>query len=168
MGAATTLLMIAKGLPLAYNKDMQETQEPVFAAADAILGCLEIAAGFARAMDFDFERMQAATSKGFMNAMAAATYLVRKGVPFRRAHEQIGQAVQYCLEKGCELEGLSLAELRRFSPDFADDVYASLTLAAVLGCHDVPGGTAPEQVQKAVTTMRKKIGNPREKAHARS
>jgi argininosuccinate lyase len=152
-------------LPLAYNKDLQESQEPVFAAADTVLSSLKIAAGFIAAVEFDVERMRTAAGQGFMNAMAAATYLVRRGVPFRRAHEQVGKAVQYCLEKGCELEALSLPELRKFSPDFAADVYAHLTLAAVLDCHDVPGGTAPKRVQEAIAAMREKIGNEKEKAH---
>jgi argininosuccinate lyase len=165
VGASMSLLVVTKGLPLAYNKDMQESQEPVFAAFDTVQASLKIAAGFIAAVEFDLARMQAAAGKGFMNAMAAATYLVRKGVPFRRAHEQIGKAVQYCLEKSCELEALSLTELRTFSPDFAEDVYAHLTLAAVLDCHDIPGGTAPKKVQEAIAAMREKIGNEKEKAH---
>jgi argininosuccinate lyase len=165
VGASLSLLIVTKGLPLAYNKDLQESQEPVFAAADTVRASLKIAAGFIAAVEFDTARMQAAAGKGFMNAMAAATYLVRRGVPFRRAHEQVGKAVQYCLEKGCELEALSLLELRKFSPDFADDVYAHLTPAAVLACHDVPGGTAPKRVQEAIAAMREKIGMPSGRAH---
>jgi argininosuccinate lyase len=166
IGAATALLVTAKGLPLAYDKDLQETQEPVFDAAETALAAVRVAAGFMAAVAFDRERMQAAASRGFMNAMAAATYLVRRGVPFRRAHEQIGKAVQYCIEKGCELENLSLEELRRFSADFAEDVYAHLTLAAVLGCHDVSGGTAPKRVQAALAAMREKLAKLGSHAHA--
>jgi argininosuccinate lyase len=165
VGASLSLLVVTKGLPLAYNKDLQESQEPVFAASDTVLASLKIAAGFIAAVEFDRARMQAAAGKGFMNAMAAATYLVRRGVPFRRAHEQVGKAVQYCLEKGCELEALSLTELRKFSPDFADDVYSHLTLAAVLACHDVPGGTAPSRVQEEINALRKRIGNQIGRAH---
>jgi argininosuccinate lyase len=165
VGAAVSLLVVTKGLPLAYNKDLQETQAPVFAAADAMLACLPIAAGFISAVEFDAARMQAAAGRGFMNALAAAVYLVRRGVPFRRAHEQVGKAVQYCLEKGCELEALSLPELRRFSPDFAADVYEHLTLPAVLACHDVAGGTAPQRVQEAMAALREKIGKPPGRTH---
>jgi argininosuccinate lyase len=166
IGAATALLVTTKGLPLAYDKDLQETQEPVFAAAETVLSAVRVATGFMAAVEFDWERMQAAASTGFMNAMAAATYLVRRGVPFRRAHEQVGKAVQYCIEKGCELDGLSLEELRRFSPDFAEDIHTHLTLAAVLGCHDVFGGTAPQRVRAAMATMRDKIAQLGRPAHA--
>ncbi len=107
--------MLLKGLPLAYNKDMQETQEPVFSAADA-------AQQMTRAAGAGLPRRSASTRiacavparAGFLNAMAAATYLVHKGVPFRKAHEKIGHAVRYGLEKGCELDGLTLAELKEF------------------------------------------------------
>ncbi len=157
MGAATSLLIANKGLPLAYNKDMQETQEPVFDAAATMCAALNIARGFMAAVAFDCERMQAAASQGFMNAMAAATYLVGRGVPFRRAHEQVGHAVQHCLEKGCELSGLPLDELRQFSLDFDEDVYLHLTLAAVLGCHEVPGGTAPHRVRQALADAKRRL-----------
>lgn len=156
-GAATTLLMLTKGLPLAYNKDLQETQEPVFEAAETMSGVLPIVAGFLKVVDFNTERMGAAASKGYMNAMAAATYLVRRGVPFRKAHEYIGHTVQYALEKGCEIEALSLDELKKFSPDFAEDVYENLTLQAVLACHDVPGGTSPVHVRKALASARERL-----------
>jgi argininosuccinate lyase len=159
IGAAVSLLVTAKGLPLAYNKDMQETQQPVFAAADTVLAALQMAAGVLAAMGFERTRMDAAARQGCMNATAAAAYLVRRGVPFRRAHEQIGQAVQYCLERGCELEQLSLAELQQFSPAFTGDVYEHLTLASVLGCHDVVGGTAPRRVREALAQMRDRIAN---------
>jgi argininosuccinate lyase len=166
VGAATTLLVVTKGLPLAYDKDLQETQEPVFSAADTAGAMLKIAAGFMVAVEFDYQRMQAAASSGFMNAMAAATYLVQRGVPFRRAHEQVGKTVQYCIEKKCELQQLSLEELRGFSADFGDDVYDHLTLTAVLQCHDVAGGTASARVREAITAMRDRIANLRGEAHA--
>jgi argininosuccinate lyase len=166
IGAAATLLVVTKGLPLAYDKDMQETQEPVFEATETTLSAVQVATGFMAAVEFDWQRLQAAASRGFMNAMAAATYLVRRGVPFRRAHEQVGKAVGYCIEKGCELEDLGLDELRQFSPDFAEDVYGSLTLAAVLDCHDVPGGTAPKRVQSAIAAVREKIAKLGGQAHA--
>jgi argininosuccinate lyase len=166
VGAATTLLVVTKGLPLAYDKDLQETQEPVFSAADTAIAMLKIAAGFMVAVEFAYQRMQAAATNGFMNAMAAATYLVQRGVPFRRAHEQVGKAVQYCIEKKCELQQLSLEELRRFSPDFGDDVYDHLTLTVVLQCHDVAGGTASARVREAITAMRDRVANLRGEAHA--
>ncbi len=157
IGSQVTLLTIVKALPLAYNKDLQETQEPLFDAAHTVSLSLEIAAGFMRQVIFDFERMGAACEKGFMNSMAAATYLAKRGVPFRLAHEAVAHAVQKCIEKNCELQDLSLAELQEFSPAFANDVYDNLTLEAVLACHDVPGGTAPNRVQQALREARQNL-----------
>jgi argininosuccinate lyase len=157
LGAATTLQTVLKGLPLAYNKDLQEAQEPLFAATDSILQALPIAAGFMSSVTFDSERMKQAASSGFLNATAAARYLVKKGVPFRLAHSAVGQAVRLALEKGCELEGLTLEELQRFRPEFDRDFFASLKLESVLASHNVPGGTAPARVQEALVAARKRI-----------
>ncbi|MFB3917571.1 MAG: argininosuccinate lyase [Terriglobales bacterium] len=166
IGNANALLITLKGLPLAYNKDLQETQEPVFEAAEGALELVKIATGFMRDVEFDYARMQAAASTGFMNAMAAATYLVRRGVPFRRAHEQIGKAVQLCLEKGCELQDLSLEELKQFGADFAPDFYSALTLDSVLACHDVAGGTAPARVRQSLAEARRKLAALKGEVHA--
>jgi argininosuccinate lyase len=119
-----------------------------------------------REVEFDFPRMQTASESGFMNAMAAATYLVSKGVAFRKAHEQIGNAVRYCLDKGCELQELSLEELQKFGPNFADDFYKAVTIEAVLACHDVIGGTNPARVKNAVATLKKQIEALRGEVHA--
>jgi argininosuccinate lyase len=154
--AAHSLELILKGLPLAYNKDLQESQEPVFAATDAVTGSLAIAAGFMRSVRFDLERMSAAASSGFLNATAAARYLVSKGVPFRMAHSAVGQAVRLCLDKQCELENLSLEELRSIRPEFSQDFFTALKLQAVLASHDVPGGTAPARVQEALRSARER------------
>jgi argininosuccinate lyase len=150
LGAATTLATLLKGLPLAYNKDMQETQEPVFEVADTLAGILRILPDFTRALQFRHDRMLAATQSGFLNAMAAATYLVYKGVPFRKAHETIGNAVRYCLDKGCELGDLTLYELRQFGDEFDEDFFPAVSLQATLDCHDVIGGTARHRVRQAL------------------
>ncbi len=150
LGAATTLATLLKGLPLAYNKDMQETQEPVFEVADTLHGILRLLPDFTRALHFRHDRMLAAAQSGFLNAMAAATYLVHKGVPFRKAHEKIGNAVRYCLDKGCELGDLSLYELRQFGEEFGEDFFAAASLQATLDCHDVIGGTARQRVREAL------------------
>lgn len=150
VGSAVTLSMLIKGLPLAYNKDLQEGQEPVFDAADTLEGILQILPDFTRALKFRFDRMQAAAESGFLNAMAAATYLVHKGVPFRKAHEKIGNAVRYCLDKGCELNNLTLDELKQFGPEFEQDFFAAITLEATLDCHDVIGGTSRHRVREAL------------------
>ena len=162
IGNQVALFTALKGLPLAYNKDMQETQEPLFEAASTIHHCLKVAAGFMREVKFNRERMQSACESGFMNAMAAATYLSRKGVPFRQAHEIVAHAVQKCVQQGCELEQLSLDELREFSPVFDADIYENLKVENVLACHDVTGGTAPHRVRQALGAAREKLATMRE------
>jgi argininosuccinate lyase len=149
-GATEAVTLLLKGLPLAYNKDMQETQEPVFAAAGEMQKMLAVLAAFTRALKFNTKRMRAACETGFLNAMAAATYLVHKGVPFRKAHEKIGNAVRYCLDKGCELGDLKLDELREFGAEFESDFFAAIAMEATLDCHDVIGGTARTRVREAL------------------
>ena len=168
LGAATALAFVLKGLPLAYNKDLQESQEPLFDAADTVTGSLAIAAGFLRAVEFDRERMQAAATTGFLNATAAAGYLAHKGVPFRQAHSAVGQAVVYCLEAGKALEALTLEELKKFRPEFDKDFHGCLKLDAVLAAHDVPGGTAPARVEQALAEAQVRLGRLKEelRAHA--
>jgi argininosuccinate lyase len=165
-GNATALMVTVKGLPLAYNKDLQETQEPLFAASDALLQMLPLVTGWMKSVEFHFERMLQSAQSGFMNAWAAATYLVQRGVPSRLAHEKIGKAVKICLERNCELQELTLEDLRSLSPAFGDDFYESITLAAVLAAHDCPGGTAPARVRQALDIARTKIESLREEAHA--
>jgi len=166
IGNATALLVTMKGLPLAYNKDMQETQQPVFDAADNAALALKTAAGFVRAVEFDFARMRATASADGMNALAAAMYLVAKGVPFRVAHERVGQMVRRCLEKGCALEALSAADLREFGSEFGADFAAALRLDAVIATHDVAGGTHPQRVAEQLAAVRRQISGARREAHA--
>jgi argininosuccinate lyase len=166
LGSATTLQICLKGLPLAYNKDLQETQEPLFDAADTVISLLPLATGWMKAVEFNYEAMQHAAQSGFMNAWAAATYLVQRGVPFRLAHEQIGKAVQMCLQRQCELHDLSLEELRSVNLKFDHDFYACLKLESVLAIHEVPGGTAPARVKQAITDARQRIESIRESVHA--
>jgi len=141
---------------------MQETQEPLFEAVATAGHCLKVATGFMRQVKFNHVRMQSACETGFMNAMAAATYLARRGVPFRQAHEVVAHAVQKCVAQDCELEQLSLDELREFSPAFDADIYEALKVESVLACHDVPGGTAPHRVQQALNTAREKLATIQE------
>jgi argininosuccinate lyase len=165
IGSATALMVVLKGLPLAYNKDLQETQEPLFDAADALLGLLPLIAGWMKAVEFDQERMSEATQSGFMNAWAAATYLVNRGVPSRLAHEQIGKAVKLCMERSCELQDLTLDELRTLSPVFDASFGDCLKPASVLAIHDVVGGTAPARVRQGIVAARKKIEALREEVN---
>ena len=157
LGAAVSLLVTQKGLPLAYNKDLQETQEPLFDAAETVSDALQIARDFMRAVEFDTARMQAAASSGYLNATAAANYLVKRGLPFREAHAITGKAVRHALEKGCELETLSLDELKQFSAAFAEDFFDSLTLDKVLAEHNVVGGTDPKQVGRALADAQRRL-----------
>jgi argininosuccinate lyase len=157
IGAATALSVLIKGLPLAYNKDLQEGQEPVFDAANTVLGMLAVLPTFTRSLRFRYDRMAAAAASGYLNAMAAATYLSNKGVPFRKAHEQIGNAVRFGLESGRELDALTLDELKQFGDQFAEDFYAAITVSATLDCHDVIGGTARDRVRLALADARRRI-----------
>jgi argininosuccinate lyase len=166
VGNATALMVTLKGLPLAYNKDLQETQEPVFDSSDTVLRMLPLVTGFMKAVEFCRERMQHGAESGFMNAWAAATYLVNRGVPSRLAHERIGKAVQMCVERNCDLSELPLADLRQLSPAFDEGFYESLKLSSVLAVHDVPGGTAPVRVRQAIGAARKKVESLREEVHA--
>jgi argininosuccinate lyase len=166
IGGATALTVTLKGLPLAYNKDLQETQEPLFDAADTMVALLPLIAGWMKAVEFDHSRMNEAAHSGFMNAWAGATYLVNRGVPSRLAHEQIGKAVKLCLEKNCELQELTLEELRTLNPAFDESFYEFLKLASVLAIHDVVGGTAPARVKQGIGAARKKIESLREEVHA--
>ena len=166
LGNANALMIAVKGLPLAYNKDLQETQEPLFDSADTLLQMLPLVTGWMKAVEFRHETMQKATQSGFMNAWAAATYLVGRGVPSRLAHERIGKAVQICLERNCELHELPLQDLQTLSPAFGVDFYESLELSSVLAVHDVPGGTSPARVRQALSIAKNKIHALREEVHA--
>jgi argininosuccinate lyase len=165
-GAAETVTLLLKGLPLAYNKDMQETQEPAF-AVEFVPQMLSLVARFTAALQFNRNRMNEAAQSGYLNAMAAATYLVHKGVPFRTAHEKIGNAVRFAIEKGVELNALSLDQLRQFGEEFDQDFFAAVTLAATLDCHDVIGGTARSRVKEALAAASARINAfSQEAAHA--
>jgi argininosuccinate lyase len=157
LGASVTLATLIKGLPLAYNKDLQEGQEPVFDAAKTAAGMLQLLPAFTRSLKFRFDKMKTAAETGYLNAMAAATYLTHKGIPFRKAHEHIGNAVRLGLETNRELQHLTLDELRGICPEFGEDFYAAITLEATLDCHDVIGGTARHRVAAALADARQRI-----------
>jgi argininosuccinate lyase len=165
-GAAEAVTLQLKGLPLAYNKDMQETQEPVF-SVEFVPQMIGLVARFTSAIRFNRERMSQAAQSGYLNAMAAATYLVRKGVPFRTAHEKIGHAVRFAIDKGVELNSLTLDELHQFGKEFEQDFFAAVTLTATLDCHNLPGGTAHERVHQALAAASRRIAAlTQETAHA--
>src|SRR5229473_6972903 len=161
MGCATTLQTLVKGLPLAYNKDLQETQEPLFDASDTVIGMLPLVTGFMNAVEFDDAKMNQAASSGFMNAWAAAAYLVERGVPSRLAHEAVGKAVALAVERGCDLQKLPLADLQAIHSSFDAAFHSCLGLSEVLALHDVPGGTAPRHVKRALQNARERVAGLR-------
>ncbi len=154
--AAEAVTLQLKGLPLAYNKDLQETQEQAF-AVEFVPQMLSLVARFTAALTFNHNAMKTAAENGYLNAMAAATYLVYKGVPFRTAHEKIGNAVRYALEKGVELNALALDELKQFGSEFDADFFSAINLNSTLDCHDVLGGTARHRVRLALEETRARI-----------
>ncbi len=163
---AAALFVGVKGLPLAYNKDLQETQQPIFSVVQQVSSTIRVATGFMTTVEFNYAHMQQTASGGFMNAQAAAAYLVKLGVPFRKAHELIGKAVRLCVERGCELEQLSKEDYA-FCGIAADELfYHALTLDEVLAIHNVQGGTAPARVREALQTAKEKLSQYFGVAHA--
>jgi argininosuccinate lyase len=162
----TALLVSMKGLPFAYNKDLQETQQPVFHVAGQMIGMLNIAIGFMTMVRLDFEKMERAVSRGCMNAQAAVAHLVQLGVPFRRAHELMGKAVRLCVERNCEPEQLSPEDYASVGIQADEQFYEALSLSKVLAIHDVQGGTAPARVREALQEMKTKISIYAGVAHA--
>ncbi|MET0648418.1 MAG: argininosuccinate lyase [Pyrinomonadaceae bacterium] len=157
-GHALALLTIIKGLPLTYNKDMQEDKEAVFDTADTVRESLEVTATVLRNVRLREARARDAASVGYMNATEMADYLVRRGQPFREAHEAAGRMVLYALSKGLELHELELEELQEFSPLVSEDVYEALSLERTLGTKSQTGGTSPERVREALAAARASLG----------
>ena len=147
--------MLMKGQPLAYNKDNQEDKEPLFDTIDTVKDTLRAFAEMVPGIQVRKEKMRAALQEGFATATDFADYLVRKGLPFRDAHEAVGCAVRLASEKNCQLHELSLEELKQFNPLIDEDVYASLTLEGSLKARDHVGGTAPHQVAYQVERWKK-------------
>jgi argininosuccinate lyase len=156
-GHLFSLLTLMKGQPLAYNKDNQEDKEPLFDIVDNLKGSLKIFAAMVPAISCNATAMREAAMKGFATATDLADYLVRKGTPFRDAHEVVGKAVALGVEKGCDLSDLSLDELRSFSPQIEEDVYQVLTLEGSVAARDHIGGTAPAQVRAAIQRARQRL-----------
>ena len=151
------LLTLMKGQPLAYNKDNQEDKEPLFDTADTLIDTLRIFAELVPGIRVKPEAMAAALRQGYATATDLADYLVKKGLPFRDAHETVARAVRACEARGCDLPDLTLAELRSFSPLVADDAFAVLTVAGSLSARDHLGGTAPAQVRAAIARSRARL-----------
>jgi len=153
-GDLMTLLTVMKGLPLAYNKDMQEDKEAVFDALDTVKACLHVFPPMLETMTVKAHNMRAAAAGGYTNATDLADYLAKKGVPFREAHEIVGQAVLYAIKQGKPLSELSLAEYSQWSPVFAEDLYNAISLETCVEKREVLGGPAPTAVRHALQRLR--------------
>ena len=152
-GDLMSLLTVMKGLPLAYNKDMQEDKEPVFDAYDTLSMSLLMMTGMLSTLKVNKERMAQSAKTGFMNATDAADYLVSKGLAFRDCHEIIGRLVLYCIENGKALEELTLDELKEFSPVFDSDVYAHIDIKTCISAKKSEGSTSFESVKKQIAVI---------------
>ncbi|HVK93180.1 MAG TPA: argininosuccinate lyase [Noviherbaspirillum sp.] len=157
-GHLIALLTLMKGQPLAYNKDNQEDKEPLFDTVDTVTDTLRIFADMARGITVKPEAMRAAALQGYATATDLADYLVKKGLPFRDAHEAVAHAVRACEQRACDLTDLSLDDLRAFSPLIDADVFNVLTLEGSVAARNHLGGTAPAQVRAAITRMRALLG----------
>ncbi len=153
-GNLVAVLMTMKGLPLAYNSDMQEDKEPFFDSVDTLEAILGVLPPMLASLTFRLDRMRQAAGEHFATATDLADYLVRQGLPFREAHEVVGRVVRWALEAGTTLEALGLDALRRFSDRFGADVGAALSVEASLRARAASGGTAPEAVRRALALAR--------------
>jgi argininosuccinate lyase len=156
-GHSMSLLTMLKGLPLTYNKDLQEDKEAVFDAFDTVTDCLRTTSTVLQNLSVNEERAREAVSVGYMNATELADYLVRKGMPFRDAHELTGQIVVHALESGVELEELSLNDLQTFTPMIQQDVFEVLSIEQTLGTKSQRGGTAPTIVRQALAEAQARL-----------
>ena len=154
-GALVSMLVTMKGLPLAYNKDMQEDKEPVFDAIDTTKACLTLFAAMLASTKFNTERMRASASGGFTNATDLADYLVGKGVPFRDAHGIVGQVVLSCIEAKKSIEELSLSELRAFSEVIDEDVYDAISLETCVNRRETTGAPGKTAMERALEENRR-------------
>jgi len=156
-GHHVAMLATMKGLPLAYNKDMQEDKEALFDTIDTLTGSVGVMTTVLRNLKVDSAQTLEATKVGYLNATDLADYLVRKGLEFRKAHELVGRVVMHAIEQRKPLEAIPLEEYRGFSPLFEEDVYGSLSLDASLGNKSAIGGTSRDRVTEAINQGRKEI-----------
>ncbi len=159
VGNLTNLLVLMKGQPLSYNKDNQEDKEPLFDTLDTLIGSLRAFADMVPSLEVNREQMYQAAKQGYATATDLADYLVKKGLPFRDAHEAVGNAVAFALDQGKDLGECSLEELQQFNAAIENDVFDVLTLEGSLNARNLTGGTAPEQVLRQVKAGRKLIAD---------
>ena len=158
VGSLMTLITLVKGLPLTYNRDLQEDKEPVFDAVDTVAASLSIMAELLRNLRFRTQRMAEATRHGCMTATDLADYLVVKGVPFREAHGIVGRAVAHCIDQGCELEDLTIEQLQQYSRLIEEDVFEVLRVEGSVNSRISTGGTGLRRVEEAVSLAEKQMG----------
>ena len=156
-GNLVSLLTLMKSLPLAYNKDMQEDKEPLFDTIDTVRGSLKVFAEMIAEMAVNPERMRIAAARGFSTATDIADYLVRKGLPFRNAHEVVGKTVRYCIETGKDIPELTLEEFQKFSTVIDADIFDHVTLEASVNARKATGGTARSAVEKELALARQSL-----------
>lgn len=149
-GDLTAILTVMKGLPMTYDRDLQEDKEPLFDAVDTVKACLAVLADMTGALTFDRDRMRDAAARGFATATDVADYLVMKGVPFREAHGIVGRLVKYCIEKGKDMPALTLEEIRLFWKDADTDIYRRMDVSGSVAARRSVGGTARETVLKRI------------------
>jgi argininosuccinate lyase len=159
-GNLVAVLTTMKGLPLAYNSDMQEDKEPLFDSADTLEAVLGVLPPMLRSLTFRTERLRQAAGESFSTATDLADYLVRKGLPFREAHDVVGRVVRHALDLGKPLDALGADELRGFSSLIGPEVTAAITVDASLRARAVTGGTAPEAVRRALALARTLVARP--------
>ncbi len=157
-GNLMTLITLLKGLPMTYNRDLQEDKEPIFDTVDTVTQSLALMAELLDNTEFNTGRLEEATIGGYMTATDLADYLVRKNIPFRQAHEIVGRTVAYCIKQGKELAELELAELRQFSDQIADDVFPVLSVQGSVNSRTSAGGTAAIRVTEALAVAEKSLG----------
>ena len=154
-GALTSMLTTMKGIPLAYNKDMQEDKELTFDAIDTVKGCLALFTGMVSTMQFNKANMEASAKNGFTNATDAADYLVNHGVPFRDAHGIVGQLVLKCIDRGISLDELSLEEYKEISPVFEQDIYGAISMKTCVEKRITLGAPGPDVMEKVIAGNKK-------------
>lgn len=158
-GSLMTLLTVMKSLPLAYNKDMQEDKEAIFDAVDTVKMCLPVFSNMLATMKLRKANMYRAAQGGFTNATDIADYLVKKGIPFRNAHEIIGKMVLYCIERSIAIDEMSMEEFKSFSDKIEEDVYTEISLEKCVSGRKLPGGPAHETEQKAINNAKEYISS---------
>jgi argininosuccinate lyase len=158
-GNLVALLTLLKGLPMSYNRDLQEDKEPLFDTIDTVKACLKILAEMIRHMKFNREKMRQEAEGGFSTATDLAEYLVMKGIPFREAHGIVGKLVHFCIESQKEMPSLSIGEFCRFCPSIGEDVYDCLSLQNSVRSRKSYGGTAGEQVREQIRQLEAQAGN---------